>query len=41
MTNKSILDHAEARQNLGVMNHSPKVLAIFKEKIVNPFINFL
>jgi hypothetical protein len=41
MTNKSILDHAETRQNLGLMNHSPKVLATFKEKIVDPFINFL
>ncbi len=35
------MDHAESKQYLGIMNHTPKVSSIFKEKIVDPFINFL
>lgn len=41
LTNKSILDHAESKQHFGIMNPSPKATSIFKEKIVEPFINFL
>lgn len=41
MTNKSILDHAESKQHFAVMNHTPKAENIFKDKIVEPFINFL
>ena len=41
LTNKLILDHAESKKYVGIMIHTPKVLGIFKEKIVDPFINFL